>query len=357
MRSATGGRILPAGRGFIPDTPPRLCQICLPTEFPSEDLAESLRELTDEMRLSELFQTLEDKAPAPIRPLPLQFMYETIRQLAPRDGRFITQLGVQEDMRDDPRFLLDWAHDGAHFVIAGPPSSGKTNLLRAVCLAAIGLYSPHDIALVLIDFTGRRLSPFRDVPHLAAYIADPEDLNAALPHFVTETRRIIVLIDDYDLFSETLISEGSTALRALRDHARTHPNLHIWVAGYLDRANDPLIRHLLMKRTGFAFGGRDTLMVLNQRAADLPNENLPVGRAYFIGADGLRLVQTPLVAHPAAVVQSMISRWSNYRAYPWPLHSATSFAPRQNNSVKSVDSPLDIDTAGLLDDLLGRGDS
>lgn len=352
LRAVAGGRLLPAGRGFIPDTPPRLCQICLPTEFPSENLAESLRELADEMRQSDAFQTLNGQTPAPIRPLPLTLTYDSLRQPVNRDGRFITQLGVQEEVRDDPRFILDWAHDGAHFVVAGPPSSGKTNLLRVVGCTVAALYSPADVALVLVDFTGRRLSVLRGLPHVAAYITDPEDLTAALPHFSTETRRLIVLIDDYDLFSETLISEGSSALRALRDHARTHPTIHLWVAGYLDRANDPLIRHLLMKRAGFAFGGRETLLTLNQRANDLPAEQLPTGRAYFIGADGLRLIQTPHLANPDRVVGDITRTWAGIAGGLWPVHTAPP-APRQSNAVKSSDVILDIDTTGLLDDLLG----
>lgn len=354
MRAVAGGRMLSAGRGFIPDTPPRLCQICLPAEFPSEDMGESWRELAEEMRLSDHFQTIAGKAPAPIRPLPLQLSYDTLRQHRHHDGRFITQLGVQEDGRDDLRFSVDWIQDGAHFVVAGPPSSGKTNLLRAVGLAVAELFSPQEIALILVDFTGRRLSMLRDLPHLAAYLSDPEDLAAALPFFASETRRIIMLIDDYDLFSETLISEGSQALRTLRDHARTHPQFHLWAVGYLDRANDPLIRHLLMKRAGFAFGGRDTLLVLNQRTTDLPNEQLPAGRAYFIGSDGLRLVQTPWVAQPAALAQTIARRWTGYPAQPWSKNVPPT-PSRMTAPTTAVEPSLDIDTAGLLDDLLGGG--
>lgn len=358
MRAVAGGRILPAGRGFVPDTPPRLCQICLPTEFPSEDLAESMRELADEMRVSDAFQAMMNRTPVPIRPLPPQVSYAAMRQPVYADGRFVTQLGIQEDVRDDPRFLLDWAYDGAHFAVAGPPSSGKTNLLRVVACAVSETHSPQTIALVLVDFTGRRLAALRDLPHVAAYITDPEDLTAALPHFSTETRRIICLIDDYDLFSETLISEGSTALRALRDQVRIHPALHLWVAGYLDRANDPLVRHVLMKRASFAFGGRDTLLALNQRAADLPAESLPVGRAYFIGADGLRLVQTPHIAQPADLAHAISQRWAAVAGRRWTLRAESPQARRQPPAPTKPDTtPLDIDTAGLFDDLMGRGDS
>jgi len=356
LRAASSGRILPPGRGFIPDTPPRLCQICLPTEFPSEDRDESLRELAGEMRASDHFQTIRHNAPPPIRPLPARLLYEAVRQPAVIDGQFITQLGAQEDVRDDSRFLVDWERDGAHFVIAGPPGSGKTNLLRAVGLGVAEQTAPDVVALVLVDFTGRRLSALRDLPHVAAYITDPEDLAAALPHLSADPRRVAILIDDYDLFSETLIAESSGALRALRDLARTRPHLYLWVAGYLDRVNDPLIRHLLMKRTGFAFGGRDTLMALNQRAADLPAEPLPPGRAYFIGFDGLRLVQTTYIPEPARVAEMIRQKWSGQVGTHWPLRDNAP-APRPPSTVKPVDSPLDIDTAGLLDDLLGGGES
>ena len=357
LRAASAGRILPPGRGFIPDTPPRLCQICLPTEFPSEDPSESLRELAGEMRASDHFLTLGQSAPPPIHPLPAQLSYESIRQPAASGESFITQLGAQEDVRDDSRFRVNWGQDGAHFVIAGSPGSGKTNLLRAVGLAVTEQTPPDVVGLVLVDFTGRRLSALQDLPHVAAYITDPDDLAAALPYITTDPRRIVILIDDYDLFSETLIAEGSGALRALRDLARTRPHLYLWVAGYLDRVNDPLIRHLLMKRTGFAFGGRDTLMALNQRVADLPPDALPPGRAYFIGYDGLRLVQTLYVANPARAAESISQRWAGQVGMRWPLRAGTP-VPRPPSPLNPAnDSPLDIDTAGLLDDLLGRGDS
>lgn len=349
-RVAAGGRVLPPGRGFIPGTPPRLCQICLPTEFPSEDPASALAELADEMRAAYRARHGRDHAPAPVRPLPTRLDFARLAQPT-ASGRLVTALGVQ-DADGQPPLLLDWAAAGPHFVVVGPPGAGKTNLLHAAGLSVAAQSSPIELALVLVDFTGRSLAALDGLPHVAAHVRDPEDLASALPHLASDPRRAVVLIDDYDLTSEALIGEGGAALRALRDLARTRTDLHLWAAGYLDRAGDPLIRHLLMKRAGVALGGREALLALNQRAADLPNEPLPPGRGYLTGAARPIPVQTAWVSDVQAAVNHLCQRWSGQVGVRWALGDSP--APPRQESTRAA--PLDIDTAGLMDDLLGGGD-
>jgi S-DNA-T family DNA segregation ATPase FtsK/SpoIIIE len=350
LRAAQGGRVLPAGRGFVPDTPPRLCQVCLPCEFPADDPLAAFAELADEMRAAYRAQTGREHAPAPVRPLPARLPFETLAQPAAL-GSLSIALGVR-DADGQPPLWVDWAAHGAAVVIAGGAGSGKTNLLRAAVLALAGQATPDQVAIVLIDLTGRALSPVRGLPHVAAHVTDPDQVAACLPHLTREPRRVAVFIDDYDLFSDGLTQEAPHLLRALRDLARQRPDLAIWAAGYLDRASDPLIRHLLMKRTGVALGGREALMTLGQRLSDAPPDALPLGRGWSVGFEGgLSLVQTAWVRDAAAWAAYLGQRWAGHTAQPWRIGDAPATPPAA--PTLSSRAPLDIDTAGLIDDLLG----
>jgi S-DNA-T family DNA segregation ATPase FtsK/SpoIIIE len=351
MRSVSGGRVLPAGRGFVPESPPRMCQLCLPTEFPSEDPPAALRELGTEMQVAYRAIRGRGHGPAPLRPLPAVLPFEALTQPAAAVPP-VSALGVL-DADGHPPLLLDWQGTAAALVIVGPPRTGKTHALYAGALGLALALPPTALALALIDFTGRSLAPLRDWPHTAAHLTDPDQLAAALPHLTREARRVAILIDDYDLFSETLTHEDAGLLRALRDLARARPDLSVWAAGYLDRAGDPLIRHLLMRRAGLAFGGRDTLLTLGVRAGDVPSEALPVGRAYWLGDDGPRAAQIGHVSAAAGWAATLRARWGADGAR-WTTGGAP--APSSASTREGADHPpLDIDTAGLMDDLLGGG--
>ena len=179
----------------------------------------------------------------------------------------------------------------------------------------------------------------------ALHVTDPQMLEAALQTLNASPLRAAILIDDYDLAADVLNSEGGTVLRALRDVARLRADTHLWAAGYLDRAGDPLIRHLMMKRAGFALGGRDALNALGLRTgADFGDFSAP-GRAVYAHDNHLTVVQTALVEDAAHWVAQIHAKWGEARQ---PQPETPEAAPK----VRS-ESTFEIDTGGLIDDLLG----
>lgn len=51
-------------------------------------------------------------------------------------------------------FELDLEDQGPHVLVAGTTGSGKSELLRTLIVSLAARYSPHDLALILIDFKG-----------------------------------------------------------------------------------------------------------------------------------------------------------------------------------------------------------
>ena len=57
-------------------------------------------------------------------------------------------------------------------MIAGGPRSGKSNVLQALLAALVCQFPPSELSLYLVDYRGRALPPFEDLPHTRAYAMD-----------------------------------------------------------------------------------------------------------------------------------------------------------------------------------------
>jgi len=365
---------LPKGRGFIYHSPPLMCQISLPSSATSadddEDTLNSLRNLVKEMRagyralrIARAPEADPEQNPLPIDELATKIPLDSLPLPTP-SRQFVTPLGRCDDDTLS-LFALDWAESGPHFIVTGPPGSGKTNLLYAAVLSAAQTRSPEQLRFLLVDFSGRSLGALGTLKHTLAHVTDTRALDAQLAYLKAEMDafaarggangtplpRTVIVIDDYDLASEMLSLSGN-ALRDLRDHARLHGEygLHIWVAGYLERTGDPLIKHLLLKRSGFGLSAKDSLHSLNVRTSHLPNDLLPEGRAYFAQHSHIRVVQTALAENPALAVNRINEQvWAGAGRAAWATQpSALSDA----HAATEHDAGLAIDTAGLIADLL-----
>ena len=68
--------------------------------------------------------------------------------------------------------LHDKAH-GPHGLVAGTTGSGKSELLQTYILSMATLYSPYEVAFVIIDFKGGGMAnQFRNLPHLLGTITN-----------------------------------------------------------------------------------------------------------------------------------------------------------------------------------------
>lgn len=388
---------LPNGRGYTHSSPPLICQISLPTlaESVADERAiyDAMRETIYELRVGYLTQqglsldstlTAENQqSPAPIEELPAKIPLYLLPETSGRTRHHIvTPLGRNDDDSLSP-FVLDWWDMGPHFIVTGPPGAGKTNLLQAAVLSAARQYSPDDVRFLLVDFNGRSLRALRDLKHVIRRVTDVIELEAQLKHlnsemnaFYTQTKdqlddpinppavpATVIVIDDYDLTSETL-TQSYGLLTQLRDHVRLHSELglYVWAAGYLERTGDPLIKQLLLKRSGFGFAVKESLHKLNVRTTGLPSDSMPDGRAYFPQGNEISVVQTAYIDNPVETVNQINDKWSAFERARWrnpASREAIMQTPSPANGERPAESDgsgsssLGIDTAGLLEDLLG----
>ncbi len=393
-RKAEGS--LPRGRGYIQQAPPLLVQIALPSTIERVDedanVLRALRQVVDGLRQgyaalqgldARRTPTDQTQNPAPIGELPLKIPLNSLpltvgaHSRAPLHGlgSIITTLGRLDDDRLQT-FQLDWTEDGPHFVVAGAPGTGKTNLLQAAVLSATGILSPQDLRFLLVDFSGRSLRSLESLKHVVARVTDVTALDvqltlleATLVESQTVTTHTVIIIDDYDATSESLLASGGQTLKRLRDLARLpgESGVHFWVAGYMERTGDLLLRQLLLHRSGFGLCSRESLAVFGIRTSQLPAEIMPEGRAYFAQHNQIAVVQTALIENAALAVNRLNQQvWGEYEPATLtvsvpvpttdPIVGAQGLAPLPQNETSEPDIqsllPLEIDTAGLIADLL-----
>ncbi len=366
---------LPPGRGFIAHTPPLACQISLPC-FDMQanninDIQEAMVDLIHEMQYGYAALKGVDirtappehlQTPPPIKELPVEIPLGHLPLPQYRDeNELITTLGRCDD-DSLSEFVLDWWGDGPHFIVTGPPGSGKTNLLQAAVLAACQQYAPYELRLLLVDLGGRHLRELSRLKHTACYITDISDFEAQITHLKSvlqaeqENRlnhKIIIIIDDYDTVSEAC-GFDSPVLKQLRDLLRLYNEngVYLWVAGYLERPSDPLIKQLLLRRSGFGMGTKDSLYTLNVRTAGLPSDIMPQGRAYFAQHNTIQVVQTALVENPRLYVNRLNEQvWVESHYAKWESDHKTVI--KDDKTTLNHDD-LEIDTQGLIEDLLGN---
>lgn len=124
---------------------------------------------------------------------------------------------------------LDLAHEG-HALIYGAPGSGKSSFLQSAVLSLAQDHAPEDLNLYLIDYGGRLLSAYGDLPQVGAVVMpEDEELLTRLFRFLLDqidARKrlfaevnaanlsdyrlrtgvklpaIVVVLDDYDAFRD-----------------------------------------------------------------------------------------------------------------------------------------------------------
>ena len=364
--------VLPKGRGWIYNSPPLICQISLPVRQPvvdNQDLSRVTADMIYELRRA------SRGGPSPLRELPPKIPLDTL-PLADPSEKLLTIIGRADDDYLSP-FALDWMEQGPHFLVTGPPGTGKTNLLYSVVLSAAQQLPPDKLRIVLVDFTGRSLREIGNLKHVVTRVTDMMGLETQLNRLNREMNalyqqwhddditddipRTVVIMDDYEVISDAL-TNNYEMFGQLRDHVRLHSELglHFWVAGYLDRIGDPFIKQLLLRRSGFGMSVKDSLHNLNIRTSGLTNDTMPAGRAFYAQHNTVTVLQTALVDNPQVLVNRInLQLWGDYSSATWG-HIAGDTS-QSEIAVEQEDTPsddnsggeLDIDTDGLIEDLLG----
>jgi hypothetical protein len=111
-------------------------------------------------------------------------------------------LGMQPDGKP---FLFDWSDQS--IIVSGPSACGKSEFQRTFLLAAAHKYSPMQLQIIGIDFSGRELTFLNSLPHVLTDVITHVDeairmLDWLLRDAGTVKTNIVVAVDELGLASE-----------------------------------------------------------------------------------------------------------------------------------------------------------
>ncbi len=340
-----------AGRGFVAiDRTPLQFQTALPV---AATQAEEATGLDDTKKLAMLADTMNN-AWHGARPQGIEVLHPVIslKSILPQEApeKVQTILGL-EDMDLKPA-MFDLQLRGPHFLLIGPPLSGKTTALRSWVLSLSYLYPPERVALILVDFQQRFFKyggkhTLADLPHILATVSEEESLNQVIKDLQGEYSRtlepgqfrpeIFFVADNYDDFG-TVISSGygakSTAYRDLGELGRKFgpEGFHVVIGGSLSilRTNDDLMRQVVAPRYGLGLDASDAPQALGGRVRAGGATELPPGRGYVVKSGRTSMIQVATPQLETNIEQSLDSwveeiseryperaQWSKDR-YPLP---------------------------------------
>lgn len=271
--------------------------------------------------------------PRPVEILPEQILLKDIllhkahmSSMGRGIARTVADFGVIVGINDIDRMptILDLKKRGPHFIVVGPPFSGKTTVLRTLAVSLAYTYPPDEVAIVLID-PRRSLAEYGQsqgqtleaLPHVLERIYRPEQMNDFVtrlqlefdketvekhkrgnPRFVferAEERKLVVLIDNYGSFEEFAKGHIDTLSQLADKFARFGLHFVIAGAGGIVR-QDALAKQA--KEAGYGIGLQVAKSVddLDGRVPYGTSKGaMPQGRGFIVKAGQTELIQTAMV--------------------------------------------------------------
>jgi hypothetical protein len=308
------------GRGFVEvDRTPLEMQIAVPVKATQD---EERAGLDDTKKLAKLVDIMNKAWGDKPRPQSIEILRTVIplRRILPKTtpDRILTFLGTQ-DVDLQPA-ALDLTLRGPHFILIGPPLSGKTTAMRSWVLSLASMYSPKQVAIVLIDFQQRFFKyggkrNLGELPHVLMTVSEAPQLDVAIKNLRIEYEtpdrdmkkyprpEIFILADNYDDFANVIGSATSTRSNAYRDLAELArkygpEGFHAVLCGSLNlmRSMDEFVRQVMAPRYGLGLDAVDSPSALGGRVrGGGGGVEFPPGRGYIVksGRIGLMQVATP----------------------------------------------------------------
>lgn len=328
-----------AGRGYVAmDRVPLEFQCAMPitaTEEETEaglDDTKKLAQIVDRMRQA----WNKPKTAQPIEVLRPVISLKSMLPERPR-GKNVTILGMEDQNLD--LATVDLPQRGPHFVVIGPPLSGKTTALRTWVMSTAQMYSPDQVLLVLVDFQQRFFKyggkrTLGDLPQVYAAISDAKELEAVIAEIRKEFEtpraadlpprpEIFFISDNYDDYAAVIGSSTmskSTVYKDLAELGRKYgpDGFHMVIAGTmaLMRGSDDFIKQALASRYGLGLDASDAPSALGGRARATATE-FPPGRGYVVKAGRMSLIQ---VATPQGegTLEESLDTWVDEIAARYP---------------------------------------
>jgi DNA segregation ATPase FtsK/SpoIIIE, S-DNA-T family len=157
-------------------------------------------------------------------------------------------------LTDDPRgqrqepLYIDFASDGNLFVY-GAPGTGKTTLLKTLCLSLASRYTPEEVHMYLMDFGGTSLKVFEELPHCGGVMTLEQE--SKIQRFMLFLFRMID--DRKKLFEQS----GHAGFVEYREDGHTLPAVVVMIDNYFalsetyETVDD---RMYVLAREGFKYG-------------------------------------------------------------------------------------------------------
>ncbi len=258
-------------------------------------------------------------------PEPVEILPDVIRlrDLLPELGTTFPTLepiiGLNDLDRRPTRINLEKL--GPHFLVTGPPLSGKTTVLRSWVLSVAHCYPPDRVAMVLVDpkkalFNYGGQFSLADLPHVLAAVSEPAEVEEVVKRLLVEfddelaarlraksdqfrpdgagRPSIIVIMDNYDEFGNIA---GRTGASDLGELARKYgaDGLHFVIGGSLTalRLRDDLLKQVESPRYSLVLQDAEAVRNMGGKVPyALVKDEYPPGRGFVVKSVRVALTQT-----------------------------------------------------------------
>ncbi|MCS6870143.1 MAG: FtsK/SpoIIIE domain-containing protein [Anaerolineae bacterium] len=321
------------GRGFVLRNKQALeMQIAVPVTLTEEDT--EVRKLDDTKKLAQLVEQMARTWAGRPRPSGIDILRKviplnTILPAHPRSGVIETILGIEDTNLEPAAF--DLQARGPHFVIIGPPLSGKTTALRTWILATAALYDPSQVMLVLVDlrqrlfrYGGRHSKhTLAELPHVVATVSTPEEMAQVIANLRVEfetpeekrqghpRREVFFIADNYDDFGSAFGRGTILSDLAVMANKYGPDGFHAVLCGSssIMRGQDDFLRRALESRFALGLDSGESANSLGARLRT-STEEFPPGRGYIVRSNRAILMQVATPQGDAdATMEEALDRW------------------------------------------------
>jgi DNA segregation ATPase FtsK/SpoIIIE-like protein len=301
------------GRGYIRrDRKVLLFQTALPLgHFDNVGRLKTVE--SDDIRLlsTHMAETLKSRGrkvapPATLQALPQEISLSKLLQMVEANkDKVEAVVGQQIDLSP---VQINLKKVGAHFMVVGPPLSGKTTLLYNYTLSLASRYAPSQAKFVLIDTQGKFFNyggilSLDSLPHVLECISEISQVEELLPKLKAECEALtarnnntslFVIIDNFDELNEEIGQRPFARELAglIRRYGRD--GLHFIISTMPRGDSSVLKQRISSSRYGISLRNREALEVLSpslRTPAALRDKELPLGRGFIIESGQATMIQ------------------------------------------------------------------